>query len=272
MTEDKTKWVQFGWLSGFGMLITVVGLGVAALSALGVIFGFQLSIGDAPLPNDWESVIMTTIAIGLIGLLSVYGAFMKTRFKAAKGKPAVRLGLVVIGLGLLFLAFLGLQRLALVSTYGSMLAYYATDGDLEDVKAELAKNPKPEHLAEGVSRAAQYGNVEALKLLLAAGADFSDIGAAKEEYRSCALGGSKVGIEFVKVALAHGAKPDNCPNSQDLIYDKVRQRRDDAETAQIVTALRGAGWSPLIKPDYSKRTALEVAKEKKLTATIAALQ
>lgn len=273
MTDTPSKRIEFGWLSGFGMLIAIVGLGASALAALGVIFGFRLSMEDVELPGDWEGVIMLAIAFGLIALLSVYGAFMKTRFKAAKGKPAVRLGLVVVGLGLLFLAFLGLQRLALVSTYGSMLAYYATDGDLEDVKAELAKNPAPEHLAAAVGRAAQYGNTEALKLLLAAGADFSD-GDQPEENRRCVLDGDQVDWAFIEVALQHEVTPETCPNSQDLIWQRVNQGTadKDEETARIVKALRAAGWPHEVKPDYSKQTPLERALQKKLTATAAALR
>lgn len=264
--------IKFGWLSKFGLLFTSVGLVICALCAISAIFGFQLEIRGAPLPNDWYTIGMVFVAVALIGVLSVYGAFMATRFKAAKGKPLVRVCLVVVGLGLLVLAFRGIQVVALTGTYGSMLAYYATDGDLDDVKSELEGEPKQEHLDEAVSRAAQYNNVGALKLLLAAGATFNDTG-AKEEHRRCALDGGRVDLEFIQVALAAGVTPDTCPNSQTLIYEKVRfGQGDDAEIAKIVTALRGAGWPAEVKPDHAKQTPLEVALKAKKPLTAAALR
>ena len=266
------KSIKFGWLSGFGMLIAGVGMIFVAVSALGVLFDFQLAVEGVALPNDWPSVGALALALVLIGALSLYGAFMATKFKAAKGKLGVRVALVIIGLGLLVLAFRGIQVVALTMTYGSMLAYYATDGDLEDVKDELEGSPKQEHLDEAVSRAAQYGNVGALKLLLAAGATFKDTGSA-EEHRRCSLDGGKVGLEFIEIAIAAGVKPETCPNSQTLIYEKVRfGRADDAEIAKIVTALRGAGWSAEIKPDHAKVTPLEVATKANKPLTAAALR
>lgn len=198
------KGFKFGWLSGFGMLVGVVGLGVSALAALGIVMEWEIELADTPLPDTWGSLLGLVAACGLICVLSLYGAFMRGKFQAAKGKPMVRVALVVIGLGLLVLAGRGVQVVALTMSYGSMLAYYATDGDLEDVAAEIEKGPKPEHLDAAIGRAAQYDNVGALKLLLKAGADFRDA-TEPEERQHCALSGSKVGLEFTQIAVQHGA-------------------------------------------------------------------
>lgn len=265
------KSIKYGWLSGFGMMIAALGLVFCAISALGVIFGFELEVSGAALPSDWPSVGILTGAILLIGALSIYGAFMTTKFKAAKGKPMVRVALVVIGFGLVVLTFRITQVIVLKDMYGSMLAYYATDGDLDDVKDELADSPTPEQLDDAVSRAARYDNVGALKLLLAAGGGFTDRGS--DAHKNCPLNTGGVGLEFVQIALAAGAKPDTCPNSQNLIYEKVRYgQADDAEMAKIVTALRGAGWPADTKPERSKQTPLQAAEKRKMPLTTAALR
>lgn len=266
------KNIKYGWLSGFGMMVAGVGLALTAVAAVGVLFGFQLSFEDVALPDDWAGVGLMAGGLLLIAALSTYGAFVTTKFKEAKGKPGVRVALVVVGVGLLVLAFRATQVILLTNMYGSMLAYYATDGDLDDVKAELADKPKQEHLDEGISRAAGYGNVGALKLLLAAGGTFADTG-SPEEFRRCPLSSQKAGLEFIQVSIAGGATPATCPNSPDLIYERVRHGLgDDAETAQIVTALRGAGWTPEIKPDHAKLTPLQVAERDKKPLTAAALR
>lgn len=265
------KGFSFGWLSGLGMLVGVVGLFICGVSALGILMGWEIEFGGTEMPSDWGSLLGLLAACGLICILSFYGAFMRSKFQAAKGKPMVRIALVVIGVGLLILAGRGVQVVALTMSYGSMLAYYATDGDLEDVKGELAKGPKPEHLDAAVGRAAQYDNVEALKLLLAAGADFRDA-TEIEERRRCVLG--SVGVEFVKVAVAHGVSPDTCPKSRELIAQRVSWGKSDEETAAVVTLLRGAGWDPrAVDPDDSKpRYAIDLARKKQWAKTIAALE
>ncbi|MGK0361499.1 MAG: hypothetical protein ACI9U2_003817 [Bradymonadia bacterium] len=266
------KSIKYGWLSGFGMMIAGVGLVLTAIAAVGVLLGFQLSFEDVALPDDWAGVGLMAGGLLLIAALSTYGAFVTTKFKAAKGKPGVRVALVVVGLGLLVLAFRATQIILLTNTYGSMLAYYATDGDLDDVKAELADKPKQEHLDEGISRAAGYGNVGALKLLLAAGGTFADTG-SPEEFRSCALNRERVRLEFIQVALAAGANAKTCPKSEHTIYEKVRfGQASDAEMAQIVTALRGAGWPANTKPERSKQTPLQAAEKRKMPLTAAALR
>lgn len=266
--------IKFGWLSGFGALVGVVGLCVCAVAALGVAMEWEIEFSGTELPDTWGGVAGLAAAVGLILILSIYGAFMRMKFQAAKGKPAVRLALVIIGVGLLVLAGRGVQVMALTMSYGSMLAYYATDGDLDDVKAELADNPKPEHLDAAVSRAAQYGNVEALKLLLAAGADFRDASETNPERQYCALKGRKVQIEFLKVALESGVTPATCPRSEDLIKTKVRGGQDDAKVAEIVTLLRKAGWDPKGVPadNDQAQLAVDYARQRKWPLTIAALE
>lgn len=260
------KGFKFGWLSGFGMMVGVVGLGVCALSALAIVMEWEIELAGTALPDDWSSLLGLLAACGLICILSLYGAFMRGKFQAAKGKPMVRVAILVIGLGLLVLAFRGIQIVALTGTYGSMLAYYATDGDLEDVAAELAKNPKPEDMRRAMSRAAQYNNTAAFKLLIAAGA-------AKEK-PYCGVSDTDLDLEFIKLALASGATAKACPDSPDAISRLVRFGDDDAKVAERVTLLRAAGWDPRGVPadDDQAKLAIDYAKHKKWPKTIAALQ
>ena len=205
----------------------------------------------------------------LIGL-SYFGSFVTGKFKDAKGKPLVRVGILAGAFGLLFLVGRGLQVMALVSTYGSMLAYYATDGDLEDVKAELEKEPSPEDLDAAVGRAAQYDNVEALKLLLAAGANLNDE-TGDPEYRSCILGNGDLSLDFVKVALDAGTTAQTCPKPEEVVY-RVVSSSDDAPAAAKIPLLVAAGFPVDTHPDYTEETPLAAAQKENKSATVAALQ
>ncbi|MFY0539593.1 hypothetical protein [Nannocystis pusilla] len=129
-----------------GMLALLIGGGcllVALLSAVNVAFELELALqvygSQTELPRSWDGVVgLAAVGALLIGLTS-FGGLVRRKFAAAKGRPLVRVG-ILVGAGLLLAgAFRGLQVAALVHTYGSMLAYYATDGDLDDVRAELAK-------------------------------------------------------------------------------------------------------------------------------------
>ena len=203
---------ELGMTAIFAIL---VGGGCLLMALVGVIntavdghWVLQVSGAEVDVPDNYEVCAgLGAVAVLLISL-ALFGSFVRGQFDRAKGKPALRVGIIVAALALLLIVGRGLQILALVNTYGSMLAYYATDGDLEDVAAELAKNPRPEDLDAAVGRAAQYDNHEALALLLDAGADLRDA-TSPEEYRHCALGG--VGLQFIDVALAHGVGPDSCP-------------------------------------------------------------
>ncbi len=252
----------FGVLMGGGCLLFAV-LGLVN-TALGWHLVLRVSGAEVEIPDDYE-ICVGLIAVGVLFIgFSLFGSFVIARFKEAKGKPAVRVAIVVGAVGLLVLAGRGLQIFALINTYGSMLAYYATDGDLEDVQAELAKGPTPEHLDAAVSRAAQYDNYQALELLLDAGADLRDA-SSPPEHRHCVLEG--VGPGFVQVAIDHGVRPDSCPNSEALIWQVVRQHRDDATTAKVVELLAAAGWSRTAVPKEKDKPALEIAERDGLTAT-----
>lgn len=258
------------------LLIGIVTLGVAALSALNTAFDWHLALGSygsqTPLPDNWESVIGLGAAAALIIALTYFGSTVAAMFSNAKGKPLVRVGIVVAALVLLALAGRGLQVVALTSTYGSMLAYYCTDvGTLEDVQGELADDPTPEALDRCISRTAQWDRADLLEPVIAAGGNFMDA-TNDEEYRRCVIG-SDVSVEYIETAIALGATPQTCPNSTSLIADKVdrAQAADDDETAQIVTLLLAAGWSAEEPNEFTKKTAAKVAARKNLTKTLAAL-
>jgi hypothetical protein len=260
----------------FGTIFMFIGGGcllVALISVFNTAFDLHLALrfsgSRTPLPDSYEAVIGLAAVGALLIALTMFGGLVARKFAAAKGKPLVRVGIIVGALALLALAGRGLQIIALVQTYGSMLAYYATDGDLEDVKSELARKPDTEVLDAAVGRAGQYNNAPALALLLAAGADMRD-SSEPEERRRCALMGRS--FEFIKTALDHGVKADACPNGETAIYEAVRFGEDDAEVARIVALLIQGGWSPTAAPTYDKKTPRDLAAEKKWSATLQALE
>lgn len=259
----------------FGILCLAIGGGclvVAAISVINVVWDLDLALSvygtETALPDSWDGAAGLAAAGVLIVGLTMFGGFVRRKFAAARGRPLVRALILAAAVGLLALVFRGLQVLALTHTYGSMLAYYATDGDLEDVKAELARGPDTAALDAAVSRAAQYDNEAALALLLAAGADMRD-SSRPEERRRCALVGNS--FDFIKTALDHGVRPDACPRGEAAIWEAVRFGQDDAEVARIVTLLRGAGWSPTATPEHDTQTPAELAAAKKWTRTQQAL-
>lgn len=269
MTTSK-KW-EVGALGGIGMLIGGIAMLVAIVGIFNTAFNLHLALGSygtsTPLPNSYDEVAGLFAAGLLILGLSAFGSFVLTKFKEAKGKPLVRVGIIGGALLLLGLTGRGLQIVALKSTYGSMLAYYATDGDLEDVKAELAKKPAKEDLDRAVSRAAQYNNAPALKLLLEAGADMQQ--STQQKYRRCPLFGRS--YEFIKTALDHGIRQESCPGGEHAVYEAVQQGKNDEEAEKIVALLAGAGFSTTAKPEYARENPLELANSKKWTRTVKAL-
>lgn len=258
-----------------GFLVMAVGGGCLLIALVGVLntalnlkLALSVSGSSTPLPSSWDEVIgLAAVGVLLIGL-TLFGGLVRRKFAEAKGRPLVRVGIIVGALALLGLVGRGLQIVALKSTYGSMLAYYATDGDLDDVKAELAKGPDREALDSAVSRAAQYNNAGALALLLKAGADMRD-SSRPEDRRRCALVGRS--HDFIKTALDHGVKPDACPNGETAVWEAVRHGRDDQEVAKTVALLIGAGWSATATPEFDKQAPAKIAADKKWTATVQAL-
>ena len=258
---------MFGVLIGGGCLL------MALLSSINTAVDgnwvLSVSGADVELPNNYEACAgIAAVGVLLIGL-SFFGSFVRHHYQAAQGNTPLRVGIIVAALMLLFAAGRGLQVLVLTQTYGSMLAYYATDGDLDDVRDELAKGPSHEDLDAAVSRAAQYDNAEALALLLDAGADLRDE-TSPAKFRRCALAGT--GIAFVRIALDHGVTPDTCPKSEALIWQVVNEPHDDATTAELVRMLAAAGWSTTAVPEHGGERPLELAKQRQKPLTAAQLQ
>ncbi len=260
----------------FATIIILVGGGCLLVALAGVFntaFGWKLALkvsgSRTPLPDSYDVVVGLAAAGAILIGLALFGGFVRQKFVAARGKPLVRIGILLGALALLLLVGRGIQVIALTQTYGSMLAYYATDGDLDDVRAELAKGPDPEALDSAVSRAGQYNNAAALALLMDAGADMRDA-SRPEERRRCALMGRS--HDFVKTAIDHGVKPDACPNGETAIWEAVRFGDNDAEVARTVALLSAAGWSPSATPEYDEQTAKDLATAKKWSATLQALE
>jgi len=270
MTEPASS--ERGILSIIGTLIGGGCLLVAVLGVVNTAFDLDLALGyygtSTPLPDSYE-VAAGLAAVGLLLIgLSFFGSFVRRKFDAAKGKPLARVGILVGALVFLVIVGRALQVAALLNTYGSMLAYYSTDGDLDDVKAELAKGPDREALDHAVSRAAQYDNAGALALLLEAGADMRQ-STQPAEYRHCPLLGRS--HAFVETAISHGIKADACPGGEAAIWDAVERGKDDEEAAKIVALLRGAGWSASAAPEYDERSPREIAAKKNWAKTLAAI-
>lgn len=264
---------KLGLFGGFGVLVGGGCLLVALVSVFNVAFDWNLALSvygtDTALPTHWEEVFGLAAAGVLLVVLSLFGSQVTHRFREAKGKPLVRVGIIVVAVALLVLVGRGVQVLALTSTYGSMLAYYATDGDLDDVRGELAKGPDREALDRAVSRAAQYDNADALALLLEAGADMMQ---ETREYKHCPLAGG-VGARFIEVALKHGVTPATCVDGEAAVYWVVHRDKDgDAETARSVKLLTDAGWSATAKPESDDMTPRALAEQRKLPETVAALE
>lgn len=282
MTSAKPRRSRLG---PFGYLGVVMGLGCFAFVVLGglnTIFNWNLVLrfkgSEIPIPDSWD-VVLGLAAVGTIFIaITYFGNFVIGKFKAAKGKPLVRVGILLAAFGLLFVAGRGLQVMALTGTYGSMLAYYCTDGDLDDVKAELAKGATPEELKRSLRRASDYGNTEALKLLVAAGAKYES-GQPNDDRDFCGFDSDKVSAEFIEVSVSGGAQPDSCRDGEWLIFDLVRRGGDDAALAKKVAVLLEHGWSQhtlapktTARAKGDKTSTLDWAQKHQLTETIAVLE
>lgn len=237
-----------------GIIGLFIGAGCVVMALAGVIntaldleLSLRISGARTRLPDNYETCAGLAVFGLLFMALSYFGSLVLRKFREAKGKPLVRVLIIVGALVLLGVVGRAVQVAALVSTYGSMLAYYCTDGDLEDVKAELADDPPLEDLDQAVWRAAQYDNVDALKLLLERGADLK--ASTEDESRDCVL--SRVGPEFIQVALKHGVTPKTCPKPEEVVWDALRHHQDDDDkAARVVTMLIEAGWPKDTTPDH----------------------
>jgi len=275
--EGETK-REMGLFAVVWLLVGLGCLAVSALSAVNTAFNLNLALGArggsaTPLPSHWGEVAGLTAASVLLIGLSLFGSKVANMFRDAKGKPMQRVGILVGALVLLIAVGRGLQIVALTSTYGSMLAYYCTDvGSIEDVEDELTHEPSPEALDRCLSRTAQWDRHDLLETVIGAGANFLDE-SSEPEFRSCVLG-SDVSLEYITKAIELGATPATCASSEALIQDKVRrvQPGDDEKTAAIVQELLDAGWSAEAKDEDNPKSALELAREDQLEATLAVLE
>ena len=266
-TTDASDEQSRGLLASMALLVGVGCLLVAALSVVNTAFDLNLTLGvsgasGTPLPSDY----WTCAAVGVMGLviigLSLFGSLVASKVREAKGKPLVRAGIVLGALALLAVVGRGVQVAILMNTYGSMLAYYCTDGDLDDVRAELAQGPTDEELRRALARTSQYDNPEALALLLEAGADMRS---------ECELLG--VGPRYIQVALDHGVGPESCGDSEALIWEVIQQGgRDDARAAETITLLMAAGWSTTARREGDARSPVELASKQEMTATVSVLE
>lgn len=230
-----------GVVGGIGVLI---GLGTALVGLLAVPntafdLGLALRVGGTrtALPDTWEATAGVLGAGFAIAGLSWFGSYAWRR--AARSRSvAGKVGVAAAALGLLAIAGFGAQRLAIVMTYGSLLAYYATFPDPGPVRDALRPGTDVEVLDAAVMRAAQYDNAEVLAVLLEGGADLRQ-SSRPPERRLCPLAGTS--LAFVEVALAHGAAPATTP-CDDLMEELFRFGGDGDETAAIAARLRTAGW------------------------------
>ncbi|HVK70480.1 MAG TPA: hypothetical protein VM694_38770, partial [Polyangium sp.] len=271
MAESKSS-SDVGIVGLLGILIGGACVLIALVGVLNTAFDLNLALSvsgtSTPLPKHWDEVIGLAAAGVLIVALTVFGGFVRRKFTEAKGKPLMRAGILLGALALLVMVGRGLQIVALTMTYGSMLAYYSTDGDLDDVKAELARKPDRSALDQAVGRAAQYNNAAALALLLEAGADMRE-STRPEAHRRCPLVGRS--YEFTKTAIDHGIKPDACPRGELAVWEAVHFGKSDDEAAKNVTLLMSAGWSGSTTPNHDKRSPKKIAAEKKWSKTLQAL-
>lgn len=266
---------ELGLFAGFWLLVGLGCLGVTALSVINTAFDLNLAIGTrgssgTALPKHWGEVGGLAAASVLIIGLSLFGSKVANLFRDAKGKPALRAGIILGALALLAMVGRGLQIVALTATYGSMLAYYCTDvGSIEDVQDEL-EGATPEALDACLGRTAQWDRADLLETVIGAGANFED---ETSEHRRCVLS-SDVSIEYITKAIELGATPGSCGDTLAVIQNKVRAARpgSDEQTAKIVQVLLDAGWPADAKEEEGDKSALDYAREDALTATAAVLE
>jgi hypothetical protein len=124
VSESKTS--GRGILSTLGVLIGGGCVLIALAGVFNTAFDLNLALrvygSRTPLPRSYdESVSLGVVGVLLIGL-SLFGSLVRRKFAAAKGKPLVRIGILLGALAALVIVGRGLQLVALKMTYGSMLA------------------------------------------------------------------------------------------------------------------------------------------------------
>ena len=278
MTESEQHADEgMGGFAAFWLIVGVFSLFVSGLAALNTIFDLNLTIGaygsGTELPNEWDGVFGLAAGAVLIILLSLFGGTVGIRFRAAKGKPLMRVVIAVGGLGLVAALFFGIWFGTVMSDYGSMLAYYCgEDGTLEDVQSELAGGPTQEELDRCIERTGHHDRHEFLETVIAAGGNFKNETASAED-RYCALNAGS-SLEYARKAIELGATPDTCPESEAIIYYMIGRSwdREDHRTAEAVKLLITAGWDPTYIPKDSTVTAVEAARKANFDETAAVLE
>lgn len=154
-------------VGGACVLMALVGV---ANTAFGWDLALRVSGARVDIPRTWEASGGLLVVGILIAAFSFFGSRVVSSFRDAKSNGGRKLGIVVGAVAVLGVAGYGLYMWAILGTYGSWIAYYATDGDIEDVRNEIAKGTSASELEDAVFRAVQYDNSAALELLVEAGA------------------------------------------------------------------------------------------------------
>lgn len=145
-----------------------------------------------------------------------------------------------------------------------MLASYGTDGDLDDLRSELATDPDLKARGGALSRPAQYDSGSALPLLLAAGAHV-------RARRPAPLRARRSQPRIHQDRHRPRRPPWHSPGGEIAIREAVPFGTRDVEVAPIVDLLIGAGWpvSPASTP--GQKTAVELATAEQSPRTLAPL-
>ncbi|NVB40471.1 hypothetical protein G6O69_21705 [Pseudenhygromyxa sp. WMMC2535] len=265
-------------LSRFGMVVSLIGWLCLLIAAIGVPntafdWGLQLEFyGTATdLPDNYE-VCAGLAAVGaLIVGLTWFGRGLRTTWARFEGRRWAQVGVAAGAALMLVVIGRALQVVVLTNTYGSMLAYYAADGQADELRDILEDGSVPEEdIDEAVFRAVFHDQPESLAALLEHGADLRQ---STSEEQSCVLAGAST--QLIEVAATYGVGPERCACGDDLIGQVVVEGVHDGEVASAVEALIAAGWSPAAPYGASYRdpiTPLELAKEREFEATIAVLE
>lgn|GEM_PF-5518907 len=160
-------------MASLGMLVGLGTVLVAGVALVGVATGVDISIGArgggmAALPNTaGEALGLGGVGVG-IAAASAGASWFTHRLGAASWSSRafmVVAAVLVLGLGGRFV-----QLQVLVSVYGSMAAWYAAEGDVGALEAELATHPGADVLADVLFRGIQHDHPKVVGMALDHGA------------------------------------------------------------------------------------------------------
>ncbi len=267
MTETSAHKNEMGIAAILGVLIGLVAVALGFFSMFNTAMGWHAGLRvygtSTPLPDTWDAAIGLTLAGVLIAAMSWSASWL---WRRVRGTSSIASKIAISAMALLTCALMGwsIRYLALINTYGSMLAYYCTDGSLENVRAELANHPQQTALREALFRAAQYNNLDALRLLLAADAD-------PRPEADHLMDFSREGFAFTEQLLAAGRLAAHDFTDQAQMWRAVRGAGEDQDTARMVCHLQRLGFSADVVPRGQSETVLQIAQRRRLTQTIRAL-